>query len=79
MISLFDIEMVQDRKHIVRKVKLTKTRSNPVSIILITFEQIEIKMSIFRRFVARQLVVLVHWSKVRIHAISIKRQSFLSR
>jgi hypothetical protein len=48
-------------KDVVRQIKLTKTHSNPVSIIVITFEQIEIKMSVFRGFAARQSsVILVH-------------------
>ncbi len=36
----------------------------PVSIGLITCERIEIKVSAFHRFVARQLAVLIHSSKV---------------
>ncbi len=66
-------------KNVVRKVNLMKGRSNVASIILITFEQNEIKISIFRRFLVRQSVVLVHFLQVRIHSISIERQSLLSR
>jgi hypothetical protein len=66
-------------KNATRKVKLTKTRSNSVSIWLITFEWIEIKLSAFRRFVGRQLVILVHSSKFKIHFIFIAQQSTLPR
>jgi hypothetical protein len=43
------------------KVQLTKIRSNSLSIWLITFERIEIKISAFRRFVGHQLAILIHY------------------
>jgi hypothetical protein len=43
-----------------------KTRSNAGNVILITFEQIEIKILAFHRFLARQSVILMHSSKVAI-------------
>ncbi len=49
-----------------RNVKLTKTRPNIVSILLIIFERIEIKISAFRRFVELELAVLAHSSKFKI-------------
>ncbi len=58
-------------KSILHKVKLTKTRSNSVSIWLITFERIEIKISAFRRFVELELAILVHSSKFKIDPIFI--------
>jgi hypothetical protein len=69
------IENISDDnlKNILRKVKLTKTRSNTVSIWLITFERIEIKISVFCRFVELELVVLVHSSKFKIEPIFIEQ------
>ncbi len=66
-------------KNATHKVKLTKTRSNSVSIWLIAFERIEIKISAFSRFLARQLAILVHSSKFQICSICIEQQSTLLR
>ncbi len=66
-------------RDVVPKVKLIKARSNAVSLILIVFQQIEIKISTFHRFVARQSMVLAHSSKFRIHSIFMGRHSLLSR
>jgi hypothetical protein len=61
-------------KNILRKVKLTKTRSNTVSIWLITFGRFEIKFSALLKFVDPQLVIPIHYSKFKIDPIL-----FLSR
>jgi hypothetical protein len=37
----------------------------PAGIWLITFQRIEIKISVFRRLVDRQLVILIHFSKFK--------------
>ncbi len=47
---------ISKMENIVRKVKLTKTRSNTVSIWLITYERIEIKNSAFHRFCRSSVV-----------------------
>jgi hypothetical protein len=60
-------------KNILRKVKLTETRSNTVSIWLITFERIDIKISAFRKFVELELAFLVHSSKFKIEPIFIEQ------
>jgi hypothetical protein len=60
-------------KNILLKVKLTKARSTAVSIWLITFEQIEITTSTFRRFVDLKLSVLAHSSKFKIEPIFIEQ------
>ncbi len=65
-------------KNILRKIKLTKTRSVAVSIWSITFERLKIKISAFRRFVARQLRILVHSWKFKICCIFIGQQTTLS-
>ncbi len=66
-------------KNILRKIKLAKTRSDAASIWSITFERLEIKVSAFRRFVARQLRILVNSSKFKICCIFIGQQITLSR
>jgi hypothetical protein len=51
-------------KNILLNIELTKTQSNLVSIWLIWFQRIEIKVDAFRRFVVRQLAILVHSSNI---------------
>jgi hypothetical protein len=66
-------------KNTTRKIKLTKTRAENVSIWLLTFERIEIKISAVRRFVSRQLVIPVDSSKFKIQFIFIAQQFTLPR
>ncbi len=65
-------------KNILRMIKFTKTRSGAVSIWSITFERLKIKISAFRRFVARQLMILVHSWNFKICCIFIGQQTNLS-
>ena len=58
-------------KNTTRKMKLTKIRLDSVSIWLITFERLEIKISAFRRFVGPELAILTHYSKFKTHFISL--------
>ena len=68
-----------DFKDTLRKVKLTKNRSDVLSTWLITFERIDTKILAFCRFVARQLAILIHFLKFKIHLIFTKQQLVLLR
>jgi hypothetical protein len=49
-----------------RRIDMAKSHGYTPLVLLITFERIEIKILAFRRFVARQLAVLGHSSKLKI-------------